>query len=254
MPVPDHAAPGCEAPRAPGSERVRQAWGGSGQEPLVCAHAHRTPNSKNHPCRPSSSRRHSCGHSVCLRGADERLRLVRFLGKLRSGQYPPEHHSGRGIDRSDRPSQAPPPRKGRLPRGGAAGTGQDLRMHCHDSRRQAAFRSRQNAFRRHHQDQQRLRRIRGEVGRGSRPPAPEPAAGRDQPAVANSSSGARHGHEPVTSSTQSCGRPERQGHCGRDAAVPLGGGAIRSALANVDAVKWKSFTGPDAGELDALSG
>jgi hypothetical protein len=52
----------------------------------------------------------------------------------------------------------------RLPRGGAAGKRQDLRMHRDDTRSQTAIRRQQDAFRRHCAERQRLRHLRGEVG------------------------------------------------------------------------------------------
>jgi hypothetical protein len=177
----------------PGASRTwirtpRPASGTQRQEQLSCAHAHRPPNSKNPQSRASSPRTHRCGRGACMRGAGERLRLVQLiLDELHSGVDQPGHHSRRGVDRTEHPHRAPPQSHGRLPRDRAAGKGQDVRMHRHDSRRQAASRPRENTLHRDHPEQPRLRHIRGEVG-GSAPAACA-AGARVDSAMARSGAG-----------------------------------------------------------------
>jgi hypothetical protein len=149
-----------------GRRRARPTRRTPRAERLVCAHANRTPNLDTHASRrrPASPRGHRCDHGGCLRGAGWRLRRL-VLDKLDAGDNHREHCSSRVVHQRNRPRQAPPPRDGRLPRGGAGRKGQDLRMHCDRSQRNASSRRHQNAFPRHRAEQQGLRHIRGEVGR-----------------------------------------------------------------------------------------
>jgi hypothetical protein len=164
----DHARPRVRATSSLGSER--EPWALSvpahreirrrtpaGQERLVCAHAHRTPHSKNRPSR--SSRSHHRADSACLRGADERLRLVRL--DIHSGELGPvEDQSNQGSHRRNHLQIPAHPRHGRLPCGSTERKGRDLRVRCHDSQ------GGQNTFPGHRGEQQRLRHISVAVGRG----------------------------------------------------------------------------------------